>query len=236
MKGAVFFINFINMKNFILFSTLLFALFTGCIEDDFIDDFVEPEISITNAIDTLGIDTEFQFDNRFLNNVGQQESIEVIWESSDPAVISITQSGLATAHSAGTVIISVSTADRSITDSIEVTVGEETVVVEEPASITGTIVTTTFYDLEGTFTLSETDTGLFLDIADDYVTTSALPGFYIYLSNNRNSISNAFEIGEVTVFRGAHSYEIEGVGLNDYNFIVYYCKPFNVKVGEAELN
>jgi len=224
------------MKNFIFFSTLLFILFTGCIEDDFIEDFVEPEISITNAIDTLGLDTEYQFDTRFLNNIGQQESVEVVWESSDPTVISITQSGLATAHSAGTVIISVNTVDLSISDAIEVTVGEETVEVEEPASITGSIVTTTFYDLEGTFTLSETDTGLFLDIADDYVTTSALPGFYVYLSNNRNSISGAFEIGEVTVFRGAHSYEIDGVSLNDYNFIVYYCKPFNVKVGEAVLN
>lgn len=223
------------MKNTILFSFLVLVLVSGCIEDDFIDDFVEPEISITNAIDTLGIDTDFQFSLRYLNNVGQQEDIEVEWASSDPTIISITPDGLATALSAGTVQISVSAADQSVSDSIEVTVGEETVEVI-PETISGTIRTTTFYELEGSFDLSETETGLLLDIKDDYKTTSALPGFYIYLSNNKNSIAGAFEIGEVTVFSGAHTYEIDGVGINDYNFIVYFCKPFNVKVGEAELN
>ena len=144
--------------------------------------------------------------------------------SSDPSIISITESGLATAISPGTVQLSVSTADLSFSHTIEVTVGEETIVVV-PESITGTIVTTTFYVLEGTFKLSDLGggDGLLLEINDDYLTTSALPGFYIYLSNNRNSIANALEIGEVTVFSGAHSYEIPDVGLKDYNFIVYYC-------------
>ena len=226
------------MKNTILFGFGLFLLIfaSGCIDDDFIDDMVEPEITITNVIDTMGINTEFQFQSRYLNNVGQQEDIAITWTSSDPSIISITESGLATAISPGTVQLSVSTADLSFSDTIEVTVGEETIVVV-PESITGTIVTTTFYVLEGTFELSDLGggDGLLLEINDDYLTTSALPGFYIYLSNNRNSIANAFEIGEVTVFSGAHSYEIPDVGLKDYNFIVYYCKPFNVKVGEAEL-
>ena len=226
------------MRNNILFGLFgFFLLFlaAGCIDDDFLDDFVEPEISITNGIDSMAINTDFQFESRYLNNIGQDEDIAIIWTSSDPSIISITDSGLATALTAGTVTITAATTDQAFTDAIEVSVGEETVVVELQ-SITGTIVTTTFYELEGTFELSEREEGgLLLDINDDYRTTSALPGFYIYLSNNRNSIFNAFEIGEVTVFSGAHSYEIPDVGLNDYNYIVYFCKPFNVKVGEAEL-
>ena len=109
---------------------------------------------------------------------------------------------------------------------------------EDPLrTIDGTIRTTTFYPLEGSFQYSETeDGGVHIDIAADYIADNRLPGLYIYLSNNPNSIFNALEIEEVTTFSGAHEYTVPEVGFEDYNFIVYFCKPFNVKVGDAALN
>jgi len=83
--------------------------------------------------------------------------------------------------------------------------------------------------------LDEIDGGVALNIADNYKTTSALPGFYVYLTNNPNSINDAVEIGEVTIFEGAHSYEILGVGLTDYDYVLYFCKPFRVKVGDGKI-
>ena len=72
--------------------------------------------------------------------------------------------------------------------------------------------------MEGDFVINAVDDNLVIEIADNYVASSALPGLYIYLTNNPNSINDALEIGEVTVFEGAHSYEVENVGLMDYDY------------------
>jgi hypothetical protein len=50
------------------------------------------------------------------------------------------------------------------------------------------------------------------------------------------STQQAFEIGAVSVFSGAHSYQLPtSIGLMDYQYLLYWCKPFNVKVGEAKI-
>ena len=126
----------------------------------------------------------------------------------------------------------VSEAD-TVRDAVNVVVGESTVIVEQ--RIEGKVETTTFYTLEGNFIFREDGDKILLEFGPDYIADDNLPGFYVYLSNNINSIAGAFEIGEVTTFRGAHSYEIEGVGFNDYKNIVYFCKPFNIKVGDGAI-
>ena len=65
---------------------------------------------------------------------------------------------------------------------------------------------------------------------------SSLPGLYLYLTNNPNTINGAQEVGEVTIFSGAHSYSIPNTGINEYNYLLYWCKPFSVKVGEGKIN
>lgn len=246
------------------------AIALSCVQDDFLDDFVEPELRISGPSQDLEVEETFQYTYRYFNNVGAREEVPVTWTSDNPAIISIDENGLATALAAGTATISGSVDVNGITST-----DNEVISVQSPPPppppggdgsggdgsggdgsggdgsggdgsgggepelrvIEGEIMTTTFYTLEGDFTLAETeDGGLFLDIADNYRASTGLPGFYVYLSNNRNSIANAFEIGKVDTFRGEHSYEIEEVGIEDYRFIVYWCAPFNVKIGEAELN
>ena len=218
-----------------IFYLLLPILIVSCIGDDFVDDMVDPELRILNSIDTIALNEQYQFEARYFNNVGQQENAEVEWTSTDETIISIDDTGLATALSLGqTSIVSSTEVDGVIVqDSTLVTVGESTTQVI--ASISGEIVTTSFYTLEGDFTLTEDGDDLILEIADNYRASSSLPGLYLYMSNNRNSVDGAPEVGMVEVFSGAHSYRIENAGINDFNFLVYFCKPFNVKVGEAEL-
>jgi hypothetical protein len=75
-----------------------------------------------------------------------------------------------------------------------------------------------------------------LSLGDDYKASTSLPGLYIYLGNNPNSIADAYEIGAVTVFQGAHFYDLpESIGLYDNSYILYWCKPFGVKVGEGKI-
>ena len=73
------------------------------------------------------------------------------------------------------------------------------------------------------------------EFGDDYQASTSLPGLYVYLTNNPATANNAFEIGRVEIFNGAHSYRISGVGLNEYDYLLYWCKPFSVKVGDGEI-
>jgi len=225
------------MRNYkIILSFLSLILLQSCIKDDFIEDMVEAQLRITSTLKTLAVGDEFQFEKQYLNEIGQEEELEGLWSSTDTDILTITPSGLATAVSQGVTDISVEVmvSGDVITQSIPIEVGEETI--NSSISITGNIVTTSSYVLEGDFELSAEESDLKLSIADNYKASTGLPGFYVYLSNNRNSIANAKEIAEVKIFSGSHSYTIKDASITDYQFIVYYCKPFNIKVGEAELN
>ncbi len=272
---------------FILFAISAIAI--SCVQDDFLDDFVEPELRISGPSQDLEVAETFQYTYRYFNNVGARVEVPVTWTSNNPSIISIDENGLATAVAEGTATISgsVSVDGLDSSDAQQISVqqappppppggdgsggdgsggdgsggdgsggdgsggdgsggdgsggdgsgGDGGSGEPDLRSIEGEIMTTTFYTLEGDFTLSEREEGgLLLDIADNYRASTGLPGFYVYLSNNRNSIANAFEISKVNQFTGAHSYEIEDVELEDYRFIVYWCAPFNVKIGDAELN
>lgn len=217
----------------------LLGLLSSCVGDDFIEDRIDPVLRINNAIETLEVGTDYQFEFTYFNNVGQQETAEVVWESSDSNIISITSAGLATAIQPGDVELTatVSGPDDQVFQSLLVSAGASTTEVEAATVRTGVIQTTTFYDLEGDFELVQNDDGtLTLNIADNYKASSGLPGLYVYLTNNPRSISGAFEIDEVKTFSGAHSFEISGVELNEYSHLLYFCKPFNVKVGDGEIN
>lgn len=213
------------------------ALFlTSCIGDDLVMDTIDPVLRITTAVDSIAQDSSYQFGHLYLNNVGSQEPVDVIWSSTEPTVISITDQGLATALDSGSSWIKVNYNDAGIqlADSALVHVGSMTTVLP-PQVRTGTVVTTSTYLLQGDFTLSEDGPNLILEFASNYQASTALPGLYVYLSNNAATSANALELGAVQVFSGEHSYTIPGVGIDDYQYVLYFCKPFNVKVGDGEI-
>lgn len=230
LKKSLFFPSLIRS-----FLILCFIL-TGCIGEDFILDEIPPEIRLTNPISSLEIASDYQFEYMFTNNVG--EAIvpdEISWTSSDPTILTINTTGLATGKSLGTVLITLmATYDESdIRHDFTIEVAEETIV--SATDRFGTLASTSSYLLRGDFTLSQNGTDLLLDLESNYAADTGLPGLYVYLSNNPNSTASAFEIGSVTQFSGAHSYTIPDIGLFDYEYVLYFCKPFNARVGSGKI-
>ncbi|MBK8501463.1 MAG: hypothetical protein IPL46_04215 [Saprospiraceae bacterium] len=218
-----------------LYWTLPLLMVSACIGDDLVYDEVEPEVRIMNPIDTIEINTTYQFEAVYLNNVGVEGDLSsYLWASSAQEIISIEQNGLATALKAGTALISVSGLDpggKQLRDEKLVVVGNSTVVSSNMR--TGSLRTTSSYLLKGDFSLEKISGGVKLSFNANYEASTALPGLYVYLTNNLNTIDNALEIGAVKVFKGAHSYDLNGVDLNQYSHVLYFCKPFRVKVGDG---
>ncbi|MDW3647922.1 MAG: hypothetical protein R8P61_12720 [Bacteroidia bacterium] len=208
---------------------------TSCIGDDIIDDEVDPMLRIINPIDTIAFDSTYQFQLSYLNNIGREEPIQnVNWTSSAPTIIEVNSDGLAKGLMTGEAFLKaeVEVEGEMISDELLIQVGEQTTAAVTER--TGTIETTSFYTLEGSFSLSEVEGDMVLAIGDDWKASSNLPGLYVYLTNNPSTTSGAYEIGEVTIFEGEHSYNLGNeVGLNDYEYVLYFCKPFNVKVGDG---
>ena len=136
-----------------------------------------------------------------------------------------------------TTTTSVSDTSSTTTDTDSTPTVDDDVVVTAPQSYQGTIRTTSSYELTGSYEYGLNDAGqLVLDIGDDYVASTAIPRLFVYLSNNPNSPSGAYEIAEVTVFSGAHSYVLpSSIDISDYKYILYWCKPFIVKVGDSTI-
>lgn len=223
----------------IVLACLLLSLLSSCIGDDIIADEVPERLRVNNKIDSLKLGDSYQFEVLFFNNIGQQEEQPVSWSTSDANVIDVDPSGLATALQMGTATLtaSVNLPDKApVEESFAVVVADQTTEVEDTSNRSGSIKTTSSYVLTGDFEFFEEGNALTLSFDDNYAASSALPGLYVYLTNNPNSVSEAYEIGEVTTFSGAHSYEIPAeVGLDTYNYLLYYCKPFRVKVGDGEI-
>ena len=222
------------------FLTLFIAtlLLASCIGDDIIFDTVQEEVRILNPIDSLGVGDTYQFEASFINQVGQMEDQTIDWSSSDPSLLSIDATGLATGLERGAVELQASV-ERSGQDPVVQTmpliIGDNTSANTNQRS--GTIRTTSSYVLEGDFVVKkQSDGSLILEVADNYAASEALPGLYLYLTNNPATNNGALEIGEVKVFKGAHTYQLPGeVELNTYSHLLYYCKPFSVKVGDGEM-
>lgn len=216
---------------------LLFGIIAlnGCIGDDYLMDAIDPELRILNAPDSLEIGTDYAFEAMYLNNVGQTEDVDLVWTSSDPSVISINNGGFADALQLGTAIITASYEEDTIMLMDAATVGVGEVTVNTATERIGSISTTSSYALSGDFILTEEGNDLKLEFAENYNASTALPGLYIYLTNNPNSTANAYEIGAVQIFSGAHSYTIPNASLFDYSHVLYFCKPFGVKVGDGQI-
>ena len=214
----------------------------SCIGEDIIEDAVDPELRINNPLQSLAVNETYQFEATYLNNVGQEEENATIsWMSSNEAVVTIVENtGLATAIAEGSATITATiTPDEGLPIVVEneLQITNETVVTNMPRA--GVIRTTSSYLLTGDFVLESNDDpqiDLRLRLEDSFRATTSLPGLYVYLTNNPNSINDALEIGPITTFSGAHSYNIEDADLNQYNYLLFWCKPFSVKVGVGEFN
>ena len=230
------------MKKTILLVVCLLTLFS-CVKTDLTNDRVDPKIFISNPLLELKKGgAAHQFEVNYFNYVGKEiENPNVSWSSSDSSVLAITEDGLATGVDFGTATVTAtlttSEENLTITNSDIVTVSSATLT--ESIEFLGTIITTSNYELKGSYTLKvheDENNVLRLSLGEDYKASTSLPGLYIYLGNNPNSVADAYEIGPVTVFEGAHFYDLPStISIYDYSYILYWCKPFGVKVGEGQI-
>ncbi len=219
---------------------LILTCFISCIGEDIVEDTIDPTLRIDNPLISLAIGETHQFEATYLNSIGQEENVNLVWTSSDSTIMSISESGLAMALQEGEVTITVrinSETETVVTRNI-FQIGDGTVLDSQEKM--GVIKTTSSYELTGDFVMTTENFGnnIRISIADNYRASTALPGLYLYLTNNPNSIENAYEVGPVMVFDGAHDYSISSqvVTLNQYGYLLYWCKPFSVKVGEGKIN
>jgi uncharacterized protein YjdB len=225
------------MKQVFYFLSFISFLMTGCIGDDIISDQVPEEVRIINPIDSLKIGDSYPFEASFFNNIGEEENRFILWSSSDTSILMVDQDGVAIGLALGEATLTATVdleGSNSVSDQIPIIVNEDSTIVSITER-TGMLQTTSSYTLQGSFVLKKEGDDLVLYLSDNYAASSSLPGLYLYLTNNANSVNGALEIGAVSVFNGAHSYEMPaGTELNDYNYLLYYCKPFSVKVGHGE--
>jgi hypothetical protein len=227
---------FNRMKIRFFFSLFTSVFLFGCIGDDYIDDFVSPGVRITNPADTLALGSSYQFEATYFDGVGLPQEKVLVWTSSDELVIAISDDGLAEALADGESLITVTVADDpTINKSKLVATGLNTVL--PPQERFASVASTSSYALEGDCSLHFEGIQLVLEFESNFLTSDELPGLFIYLTNNPESTAGAFQIGPVTTFSGAHSYDLpNSIGLYDYSHVLFFCAPFNVKVGDGQLS
>jgi len=217
-----------NLKNI-----SFFLFMVSCTGTDIVDDLVEPKIVVDNALESLAVGESYQFNVKYFNNLGIESTAVVQWSSSDPTVISIDDTGLASANLIGTVDITAQT-DNAITV-FSLDASNQTVQVSGERMTE--LNTVSSYELSGTATLRKENGKLILSFSDNFNADTGLPGLFVYLSNSTNTINNALEVAPITKFTGAQSFDItETSDLFEYNIVLFYCKPFLVSVGNGTLN
>jgi len=281
-------------------------LFICCIGEDFVDDYVDPNLRITNAIISIREGLSYQFEALFFDESGRKVENPILeWSAIPPTAVEIQPDGTITALQKGTIMFivktiglqgntieasltfeispgivldtassttetssstsdtSTSTTDTSTTTETTITTTDTSTSTTETSTATsdsttsttetstnttdngivtavqffeGQIRTTSGYVLEGNYRYEFNGTQIILSLDDTYRASSSLPGKYLYLTNNPNSPEDGYEVGAVSVFSGAHSYSLPAsIGLMDYKYLLYWCKPFRVKVGDAQI-
>jgi len=201
-----------------------------------VDDFVEPEIRIGTLPESIAAGESYQLDVDFFNDVGQNINSDLRFISSNENVLTVADDGVISALSQGNANVTITSVFKEVTYTNTANINvSTTTVISEPETKSGTIKTTSSYQLQGTFSLESTETGILIRINDDYIASESLPGLYIYLTNNPNTNNGAYEIGKVDIYEGEHTYTIEGSHIDDFSHILYYCKPFGVKVGDGPM-
>ena len=229
--------------NSLLRSSIIYLLICvglySCIGDDFVMDFVMPHIEISNPIDSLKVNESHQYESRYFNNIGVVDSsVSTSWKSLNPNILAISTEGLATAVTNGFAEVVVSSQTNPPTyDTVGVVANElNTSLPEIPSERNGVIMTTSSYLLEGDVAIVDENDQLILRLGDNFRATTALPGLVVYLTNNPSTNSGALEISPITQFTGAQEFILNDVSdINEYDFVLFYCKPFAVKVGDGEL-
>lgn len=113
---------------------LILLLLQSCIGTD-IETQVEPILRISKSVKSMRATRTFLFESEYTNEFAMPTSTDVLWESSDPAIISVNQNGLATAHKIGEVTISVIFEGLEDSITVEVLESKESITISNYVTI-----------------------------------------------------------------------------------------------------
>lgn len=209
----------------------------GFVSPDFNVEVVDPSIarslSISAPAASLVEGETLQFSASALNGNGEPITpSNIAWQSSNNALLSIDANGLATALGEGTVQVSASV-DGVTSNTVVIAISAASPV---PASRMGNFTGLNGYNTLGTATLvTESDGSLTLNFSEDFRVSNG-PGLYIYLSNNARNVTGGVELRALISTNGEQSYSVPAdVTIDQFNFVVVYCRPFGAPFGAAEL-
>jgi len=95
------------------------------------------------------------------------------------------------------------------------------------------------YMVTGVATLSQTGNQIILAFGADFKSSNG-PMLGVYLAKNASGSptgTNSVKLANLSNTAGMQQYDVPaGISLTDYNHVVIYCVPFNIRFGTATLN
>ncbi|MBK7939053.1 MAG: DM13 domain-containing protein [Lewinellaceae bacterium] len=95
------------------------------------------------------------------------------------------------------------------------------------------------YSVKGTATLQQSGLNLTLQLGGDFAASNG-PMLGVYLAKTASgglNAQNSLQLALLSANAGAQEYSVPaGTWLHDYDYVVIYCIPFNVRFGTAKLN
>ncbi len=180
------------------------------------------------ATTSLSINGTSQLTAVAKNMIGTELSGKTFeWFSENSNILTVSSNGLVTAIANGEAEVH-SKVDGIKSNSITFSVGSIN-------QLTGTFQNAGGYMAKGTVTAKEQNGKLIVELGSDFSASVAL-GTFIYLANSTSGgtvKSAGLELGQWS--SGPKTFEVSGVTLNQYKYVVVLCKPAGVTFGFAEL-
>lgn len=153
---------------------------------------------------------------------------EFSWNSADASIASVNQQGRVLAHSTGTTVVHAE-AEGIRSRPLFVKVGSG-------ASVrTGTFRKKpgTSYEVQGTAILSMDNSQL--QFEEDFLCSDG-PRLHVYLAERDRIEASSLDLGPLKMNSGSQDYQIPaGIRIDEFNYIIIHCVPFNVTFGFAML-
>ena len=232
----------------LFFAMLFISLFSSCIGTDLVEETeVSEQIIISTNISSIKIGDEVQMEAFFTNKYGITEAQQIVWSTSTPNIINISENGLAKGIQIGEAVVEARVGD--IVSSRNVQVSQEGGSNNMMSTRSGTFRSAG----AGSYTVSGdvnivTEGGKSKIVVSENFKASVGPSLYLMLTNHTNGsymvmnnnpvingTSTQISTSRMTKFSGSMTWDVPvGVDVKNYKYVLLYCTLGPV-FGYAEL-
>jgi len=186
-------------------------------------------VNITNGINVFFVGDTVQLEAEAYNLDGETVTATTIsWSSSDESIANIDANGNVSFLASGTASIVV-TMDNISSAVLTVTVREQN------DSRTANFQNAA-HAINGTATLQVNDAGNLELVFSENFSVDDGPGLEVFLSNTQTPSQNSANLGSLKSIRGSQSYTVpNSVMIEDYDWVIVHCVPYNVVFGRGQL-